>query len=110
MRYEISESCRISFSVSFAIPGNLRPRKFVRCRHSVALCDFSAAHEGYAHSLVTKLVVIDDHEALRSGLEVLLSQAGLDVGGAAGNVAAGPPPPAHTPTPPPHRASGRSCT
>ena len=38
---------------------------------------------------MTKLVVIDDHEALRSGLEVLLSQAGLDVVGAAGNVAAG---------------------
>ena len=38
---------------------------------------------------MTKLVLIDDHEALRSGLEVLLSQAGLDVVGAAGNVAAG---------------------
>ncbi len=38
---------------------------------------------------MTKLVVIDDHEALRNGLEVLLGQAGLDVVGAAGNVAAG---------------------
>jgi DNA-binding NarL/FixJ family response regulator len=38
---------------------------------------------------VTKLVVIDDHEALRGGLEVLLSQAGHDVLGAAGNLAAG---------------------
>jgi DNA-binding NarL/FixJ family response regulator len=38
---------------------------------------------------VTKLVVIDDHEALRGGLEVLLSQAGHDVIGTAGNMAAG---------------------
>ena len=36
---------------------------------------------------MTKLVVIDDHEAMRGGLEVLLSQAGHDVVGAAGNVA-----------------------
>jgi DNA-binding NarL/FixJ family response regulator len=38
---------------------------------------------------VTKLVVIDDHEALRGGLEVLLEQAGHEVVGAAGNAAAG---------------------
>ncbi len=37
---------------------------------------------------VTKLVVIDDHEALRGGLEVLLAQAGHEVAGSAGNVAA----------------------
>jgi DNA-binding NarL/FixJ family response regulator len=36
---------------------------------------------------VTKLVVIDDHEAMRGGLEVLLAQSGHDVVGAAGNVA-----------------------
>jgi DNA-binding NarL/FixJ family response regulator len=38
---------------------------------------------------VTKLAVIDDHEALRGGLEVLLEQSGFEVVGAAGNVAAG---------------------
>jgi DNA-binding NarL/FixJ family response regulator len=38
---------------------------------------------------VTKLVVIDDHEALRGGLELLLEQAGHEVVGAASNVAAG---------------------
>jgi DNA-binding NarL/FixJ family response regulator len=38
---------------------------------------------------VTKLVIIDDHEALREGLAVLLGQGGLDVVAAAGNVAAG---------------------
>ena len=38
---------------------------------------------------MTKLVVIDDHEALRGGLEVLLAQAGHDVVGTAGNTAAG---------------------
>ena len=36
---------------------------------------------------VTKLVVIDDHEAMRGGLEVLLDQAGHEIVGAAGNVA-----------------------
>jgi DNA-binding NarL/FixJ family response regulator len=38
---------------------------------------------------VTKLVLIDDHEALRGGLEVLLRQAGHEVLGTAGNMAAG---------------------
>ena len=38
---------------------------------------------------MTKLVIIDDHEALREGLAVLLGQGGLDVVAAAGNVAAG---------------------
>jgi DNA-binding NarL/FixJ family response regulator len=38
---------------------------------------------------VTKLVVIDDHEALRGGLEVMLDQSGFEVVGAAGNMAAG---------------------
>jgi DNA-binding NarL/FixJ family response regulator len=38
---------------------------------------------------MTKIVLIDDHEALREGLVALLSQAGLDVVGTAGNVASG---------------------
>jgi DNA-binding NarL/FixJ family response regulator len=38
---------------------------------------------------VTTLVIIDDHEALREGLAVLLGQGGLEVVAAAGNVAAG---------------------
>ena len=38
---------------------------------------------------MTKLVLIDDHEALRGALEVMLDQAGLDVVGAASNCAAG---------------------
>jgi DNA-binding NarL/FixJ family response regulator len=37
---------------------------------------------------VTRLAVVDDHEALRGGLEVLLEQAGHDVVGTAGNAAA----------------------
>jgi DNA-binding NarL/FixJ family response regulator len=36
-----------------------------------------------------KLVIVDDHEALREGLVALLQGHGLDVVGAAGNVAAG---------------------
>ena len=38
---------------------------------------------------MTKLVIVDDHEALREGLVALLQSHGLDVVGAAGNVAAG---------------------
>ena len=38
---------------------------------------------------MTKLVIIDDHEALREGLAVLLGQSGLEVVAAAGNVASG---------------------
>jgi DNA-binding NarL/FixJ family response regulator len=38
---------------------------------------------------MTKLVIIDDHEALREGLAAMLQHAGLEVVGAAGNVAAG---------------------
>ncbi len=37
---------------------------------------------------MTKLVLIDDHEALRGALEVMLEQAGHEVVGAAGNLAA----------------------
>jgi DNA-binding NarL/FixJ family response regulator len=37
---------------------------------------------------VSKLVVIDDHEALRGGLEMMLGQAGHEVVGTAGNLAA----------------------
>jgi len=37
---------------------------------------------------VTKLVLIDDHEALRGALEVMLEQAGHEVVGVAGNLAA----------------------
>ncbi len=38
---------------------------------------------------MTKLVIIDDHEALREGLAVLLRQGGMEVVAAAANVAAG---------------------
>jgi DNA-binding NarL/FixJ family response regulator len=38
---------------------------------------------------MVKLVIVDDHEALREALAVLLTQSGMEVVGAAGNVAAG---------------------
>jgi DNA-binding NarL/FixJ family response regulator len=38
---------------------------------------------------MTKLVIVDDHEALREGLVALLGHSGMDVVGAAGNVASG---------------------
>ena len=43
----------------------------------------------YGSPLMTKLVIVDDHEALREGLVALLQHGGLEVVGAAGNVAAG---------------------
>ena len=39
--------------------------------------------------LMTKLVIVDDHEALREGLAALLRSHGMEILGAAGNVAAG---------------------
>src|SRR5919197_2020622 len=36
-----------------------------------------------------KLVIVDDHEALREGLAALLTNEGMEIVGAAGNVAAG---------------------
>ena len=38
--------------------------------------------------MATKLMIVDDHEALREGLEVMLAQSGHEVTGVAGNVAA----------------------
>ncbi len=38
---------------------------------------------------MTKLVIVDDHEALREGLAALLQGQGMEILGAAGNVAAG---------------------
>jgi DNA-binding NarL/FixJ family response regulator len=38
--------------------------------------------------MATKLMIVDDHEALREGLEVMLAQAGHEISGVAGNVAA----------------------
>jgi DNA-binding NarL/FixJ family response regulator len=37
---------------------------------------------------MTKLIIVDDHEALREGLEVMLTHGGDEVVGVAGNVAA----------------------
>ena len=45
---------------------------------------------------MTTLVIVDDHEALREGLAALLGAHGLEVVGAAGNVAAGVDLVAHT--------------
>jgi DNA-binding NarL/FixJ family response regulator len=39
---------------------------------------------------LTKLAIIDDHEALREALGVLLRQGGIEIVGTAGNVAAAP--------------------
>src|SRR5919204_3369659 len=55
-------------------------RCFVRCRH---------LQLGSGLSVMTKLVIVDDHEALREGLVALLRGHGMEVVGTAGNVAGG---------------------
>jgi DNA-binding NarL/FixJ family response regulator len=44
---------------------------------------------GVCFGAVKKLVLIDDHEALRGGLEMMLNNSGFEVVGSAGNMAAG---------------------
>src|SRR4051795_3086910 len=46
----------------------------------------STAPGVYGSRLMTKLVIVDDHEALREGLVALLQHGGIEVVGAAGNV------------------------
>src|SRR3954454_78977 len=50
---------------------------------------FAALLRGGRVSRMTKLVIVDDHEALREGLASLLAGHGLEILGAAGNIAAG---------------------
>jgi DNA-binding NarL/FixJ family response regulator len=79
----------MSFSVSFAIDekierGRRRPPEPGRIGPL-----FPAFRYGDKVSHMTKLVIVDDHEALREGLAALLAVEGLEIVGAAGNVAAG---------------------
>jgi DNA-binding NarL/FixJ family response regulator len=50
---------------------------------------FAAHQRADKVPIMTKLVIVDDHEALRGGLAALLTDHGMEVLGAAGNVAAG---------------------
>jgi DNA-binding NarL/FixJ family response regulator len=50
---------------------------------------FAAHQRADKVPIMTKLVIVDDHEALREGLAALLTDHGMEVLGAAGNVAAG---------------------
>jgi DNA-binding NarL/FixJ family response regulator len=50
---------------------------------------FAAHQRADKVPIMTKLVIVDDHEALREGLAALLTGHGMEVLGAAGNVAAG---------------------
>ncbi|TMK98658.1 MAG: response regulator transcription factor [Actinobacteria bacterium] len=59
-------------------------------RHTGRMTGLAFDHfDGSFHCAMTKLVIIDDHEALREGLAALLGHGGMEVVGAAGNVAAG---------------------
>jgi DNA-binding NarL/FixJ family response regulator len=81
----------MSFSVSFAMVAKIvrrGPRGPRLGLNRLALCGVRLlAYRFSTH--MTKLVIIDDHEALREGLVALLGLEGVDVVGVAGNIAAG---------------------
>src|SRR5687768_9633757 len=80
----------MSFSVSFAIGGHDRATAPCRAR-TCSLAPLFAAFccPCRVGRRVTKLVIVDDHEALREGLAALLRAGGVEVVGTAGNAAAG---------------------
>jgi DNA-binding NarL/FixJ family response regulator len=82
----------MSFSVSFAMShptiDAARARLAGRASSLRVSWRFRSACRLRANPMI-KLVIVDDHEALREGLVALLQGHGLDVVGAAGNVAAG---------------------
>src|SRR5687767_2630752 len=95
----MSESCRMSFSVSFAkaFPtleaALLEPRSILCARRTLRRHWRSPG--GVRVEAVTypvlplRLVLIEDHQALREGLELLLSREGCEVVGTAGTAAEG---------------------
>src|SRR3954451_14132194 len=79
----MSESWRMSFSVSFAIR-RVSHAKTPSPSDDPARCAFLCDTLRF----VTKVAIVDDHEALREGLEHLLEARGVEVVGTAGNAAA----------------------
>src|SRR4051794_32618396 len=89
----------MSFSVSLAkVRSTLVSRRTraraVHCRAAQfartwnALCDARVAADTYL-SVPLSVVLIEDHQALREGLELLLSREGLEVIGTAGSASEG---------------------
>src|SRR3954464_4527852 len=95
----MSDSCRISFSVSFAMHRVCHAR-WGRSPSDAGRCAFlskRSSHDTVRGVLrqpllrsrsVTKVAIVDDHEALREGLEHLLADRGLQVVGGVGSAAA----------------------
>src|SRR3954453_9314616 len=84
----MSDSWRMSFSVSFAMASHFRqggPRDLPKSTNPPR----SFRTFGPVRSPpVTKVAIVDDHEAMREGLERLLADRGMQVVGTAGDIAA----------------------
>src|SRR3954470_6687052 len=74
----------MSFSVSFAMRSSVAWSARRRARRTSVVALFCRVRS----PSVTKVAIVDDHEALREGLERLLEDRGLQVVGSAGNAAA----------------------
>src|SRR4051812_20326068 len=77
----------MSFSVSFA-----KPRNNIECRGRPTLrfrAEFAVMVGPSPHHMPLRLVLIEDHQALREGLELLLGREGGGVAGTAGTAAEG---------------------
>src|SRR5918997_5882921 len=99
IRYEIRDSCLISFSVSFAkasttLDGAREPAG----RHTLCCGGLCGSLNGPVEVSVgadtndvvpLRLVLIEDHQALREGLELLLDREGCEVVGTAGTAGEG---------------------
>src|SRR3954467_12075179 len=104
----MSDSCRISFSVSFAMHRVCHAR-WGRSPSDAGRCAFlskRSSHDTVRGVLrqpllrsrsVTKVAIVDDHGALREGLEHLLADRGLQVVGSVGSAAAAQGPPLENP-------------
>src|SRR3954454_9358308 len=84
----MSDSWRMSFSVSFAMASHFRqggPRDLPKSTNPPR--SFRTFGPVLSPSL-TKVAIVDDHEAMREGLERLLADRGMQVVGCAGDMAA----------------------
>src|SRR2546426_1147755 len=73
----------MSFSVSFAMPSSVAWGAGARGQTTPVVALFCALRS----ASVTKVAIVDDHEALREGLERLLADRGVEVVGTAGTAA-----------------------
>src|SRR3954468_7580292 len=74
----------MSFSVSFAMRSSVARSD----RRRTSMTSVVALFCPVRSRSVTKVAIVDDHEALREGLERMLEDRGLTVGGGGGKAAA----------------------